>query len=95
MVDKESKNHVYVHIEYYTGQEEGEDDVGHPYYVAYSDDLHFVTDGETFEELMGNIRECLLLTLHDGDSRAEYGVAPDAQVTLMMELPENYAEQTA
>ena len=87
----ELKTEVYVNIEYYTGHEEGDDDVGHPYYVAFSDDLHFVTDGETFEELMANVRECLLLTLHDGDSIAKFGFAPDAQVTLMMPMPDVYA----
>jgi predicted RNase H-like HicB family nuclease len=89
------KHHVTVKVEYYTGQEEGEDDVGHPYYVASSDDLRFVTQGDTFEELLDNIRECLLLTLQDGDSITESGVAPDARVTLTMDLPEKYAQQTA
>ncbi len=91
----EIKDRVLVKIEYYTGHEEGDDDVGHPYYVAHSDDLHFVTEGDTFEELLKNVRECLVLTLHDGDSIAESGVAPDARVTLTMELPEHYAQQTA
>ncbi len=87
------RTQVYVKVEHYTGQEEGDDDVGHPYYVAFSDELHFVTEGDTFEELLKNIHECLLLALHDGDSVAEPGVAPDAQVTLTMDLPD--AQQTA
>jgi predicted RNase H-like HicB family nuclease len=91
----EIKNKIIVTVEYYSGLEEGDDDVGHPYYVAFSDDLHFVTEGDTFEELMTNIRECLLLTLHDGDSVMEYGVAPDAQVSLVMDLPKDYAKQIA
>jgi predicted RNase H-like HicB family nuclease len=95
MAEAEIKRKVYVNVEHYSGQEEGEDDLGHPYYVAFSDELHFVTEGDTFEELMANIRECLLLTLHDGNSVAEFGVAPDAQITILMDLPENYAEQTA
>ena len=77
------KDMVYVNIEYYDGQAEG--DVGYPYYVATSDDLHFVTDGKTFEELLTNIQECLQLCLVDGDSIAEYGVKPDAQVKLIKE----------
>ena len=77
------KTHVNVRVEHYTGQEEGEEDVGHPYYVTFSDELHFVTEGDTFEELLENIHECLLPTLHDGDSIAEFNVAPDAHITLV------------
>jgi predicted RNase H-like HicB family nuclease len=89
------KQHVYVRIEHYTGHEEGEDDVGHPYYVAHSDDLAFVTQGDTFEDLLDNIHECLLLTLHDGNSIAENGVDPNARITLTMDLPQSHAEETA
>lgn len=81
------KDTVYVRIEHFDGQEEG--DVGHPYYVASCDDLHFVTDGDTFEALLENVRECLELTLYDGDSVQEYGVSSDAKVVLTMELPEH------
>jgi predicted RNase H-like HicB family nuclease len=80
------KDTVHINIEYFDGQEEN--DVGHPYYVASSEELHFVTDGATFEELMANIRECLQLCLHDADSVMEYGVSPDAKVKLSMEMPE-------
>jgi predicted RNase H-like HicB family nuclease len=80
------KQTVYVKVEYFDGQEER--DVGHPYYVASSDDLHFVTDGETFEELIANIRECLDLTLKDTNSIVEYNVAADAKVQLVMDFPE-------
>ncbi len=86
----EIKHMVYVNVERYDGQDEG--DVGHPYFVASSDELHFTTDGETFEELLANIRECLTLCLEDTDSIAEYGVAPDAKVRLIMDLSENYAK---
>jgi len=81
------KQTVYVNVEYYDGQVE--DDVGHPYYVASSDDLHFVTDGETFEEMFANVRECLDLALKDTDSIVEYGVSPSAKVQLVMNLPEH------
>jgi hypothetical protein len=84
------KNEVQVKIEYFSGRDEG--DSGTPYYVAHSDDLMFTTDGETFEKLLDNIRECLILCLQDTDSVAEYGVSPDARVRLMMDLPENYAQ---
>jgi predicted RNase H-like HicB family nuclease len=81
---------VHVDIEHFDGQEEG--DVGYPYYVAHSPELHFTTDGKTFEELLANIRECLQLCLEDGDSVAEFGVAPDARVQLIMELPDYHAK---
>ena len=86
----EIKTVVHVDVEYFDGQEEG--DVGYPYYVAHSPDLHFTTDGKTFEELLVNLRECLQLCLEDGDSVAEYGVAPDARVQLTMELPRSHAQ---
>lgn len=85
-----AKDIVQVNIEYFTGQDEGDD--GTPYFVASSDDLMFTTEGDTFEELLQNVRECLLLCLQDTDSVAEYGVAPDARVRLMMDLPEDYAK---
>lgn len=58
------KDTIIVNVEYYTGQED-EDDTGYPYFVASSDDLNFVTDAETFEELMDNIRECVVLCLEE------------------------------
>ena len=75
-----AKNMVQVSIEYFTGQDEGDD--GAPYFVAFSDDLMFTTEGDTFEELLRNVRECLILCLRDTDSIAEYGVTPDARVRL-------------
>jgi len=84
------KDNVEVKIEYFTGQDEGDD--GTPYYVASCDALMFTTDGETFEELLQNIGECLTLCLKETDSVAEYQVARDAQVKLVMDFPVNYAE---
>ncbi len=86
----EIKTLVHVNIEYFDGQEEG--DVGYPYYVANSPELHFTTDGETFEAMLANVRECLQLCLEDGDSVAEFGVAPDARVQLIMELVDHHAQ---
>ena len=80
----ELKTVVHVEVEHFDGQ--GEDDVGYPYYVASSPELHFVTDGETFEALLANVQECLQLCLEDGDSVAEFGVVPNANVQLVMEL---------
>lgn len=81
------KTLVTVSIEYFDGQDV--DDVGHPYFVASCDDLSFTTQGDTFEILLGNIRECLELNLHDIDSVLEYGVSPDAHVQLVMDMPEH------
>ncbi len=79
------KDVVYVNVEFFNGQDEGDD--GQSYYVASCDELHFTTDGVTFEELLTNVRECLELSLRDTDSIQEYGVIPSAKVKLVMELP--------
>jgi hypothetical protein len=86
------KNAVQVIVEYFTGFEDGEDDMGRPYFVAHSDDLRFTTDGKTFEELLENIQECVQLSMEDVDPAAFYGVARDARVQLIMEMPKNYAK---
>lgn len=84
------KEIVTINVEYFTGKEEGDD--GTPSFVASSDDLMFTTDGETFEELLVNIRECLELTMKEGDPAADFGVSSDAKVTIVMELPEDHAQ---
>jgi predicted RNase H-like HicB family nuclease len=84
------KETVTVNVEYFTGKEEG--DEGTPYFVSSSDDLMFTTDGETFEELLVSIRECLELTMKDGDPAADFGVSPVANVKIVMELPEDHAQ---
>ncbi len=84
------KDTVHVTVEHYSGQDEGDD--GAPYYVASCEELMFTTDGETFEELLKNVRECLALSLEGVDTVVEYGVVPNPRVKIIMELPENYAE---
>jgi predicted RNase H-like HicB family nuclease len=74
---------VHVNVEYFA-----DDDEYGPYYVASCDELMFTTDGQTFEELLGNIRECLALALEDVDTIAEYGVTPNPHVKIVLELPE-------
>jgi predicted RNase H-like HicB family nuclease len=81
------RNTVTVNVEYNT-----EDEEYGPVYVASCDELMFTTDGKTFEELLHNVRECLALCLRDTDSIAAFNVAPNAQVKIIMELPQNYAE---
>jgi predicted RNase H-like HicB family nuclease len=74
------KHTVHVTVEHFSGQDEGDEDT--PYYVASSDELMFTTSGDTFEELLDNIRECLVLCLQHTDSITEYTVAPTALITL-------------
>lgn len=84
MADK--KDTILVRVAYYDGSDP--DDDGQPYYVAECDDLHFVTNGKTFEALLAAIRECLELTLHDVNSTEIYGIATDAKVIIQMEMSE-------
>jgi predicted RNase H-like HicB family nuclease len=81
---------IHVNVEYFDGQEEG--DVGYPYYVASCIEITATTDGETLDELFRNIGEVIALCLEDVDSVAEYGLALDAKVMIMMELPKIYAQ---
>lgn len=41
------KDTLHINVEYFTDLEE-EDDVGYPYYIASCDEIHGVTDGETW-----------------------------------------------
>lgn len=55
-------------------------------YVATNDELGLVTDGETFETLLDNLREALDLCLADA---AELNIAPKPRVLLTLEMPQN------
>lgn len=55
-------------------------------YVATNDELGLVTDGETFETLLDNLREALDLCLADA---AELNFAPKPRVLLTLEMPQN------
>jgi predicted RNase H-like HicB family nuclease len=66
-----------------------QDDENGTYFVASSDELGLVTDGETFEILLHNLREALELCLEDA---AELGFSPKPHVMIRMELPEDYAQ---
>jgi predicted RNase H-like HicB family nuclease len=83
----QAQNTVTINVEYNT-----EDKEYGPVYVASCDDLRFTTDGKTFEELLHNVRECLALCLRDADSLTAFNVAPNAQVKIVMELPQNHIE---
>jgi len=75
----ELKDTVTITIEYYTGKEEGME-YDHPYYVAHSDEIGLVTDGDTLDELMRNLQEALALCLEDVDTVKEYHLRPNPHV---------------
>jgi len=83
---------IHIWVEYFTGFEEGEDDVGYPYYVASCEEIVAVTDGRTWGELMKNINEMLAASLEGEDTIVAYNLVPNPRVVITMELPENYAE---
>jgi predicted RNase H-like HicB family nuclease len=53
-------------------------------YVATNDELGLVTDGQTFEALLDNLREALELCLQDA---AELNIARKPRVVNTMEMP--------
>ena len=82
---------LHLQVEYFTGLEEGDEDVGHPYYVASCKEISAVTDGETLDELFTNVREIISLTLEDEDTIAVYRLVPHPRIVITMELPD-YAQ---
>jgi predicted RNase H-like HicB family nuclease len=80
---------LHVLVEYYDGQDEG--DNGHPYYVASCSQIGAVTDGQTLDELLKNLREVIELAFEDEDTVAVYNVVPNPRISITMELPD-YAQ---
>jgi hypothetical protein len=87
-----ARDTLHIQVEYFTGTEEGEVDVGHPYYVASCEEIVAVTDGQTWNELLRNINEMVAASLEGEDTVALYNLTPDPRIVITMELPENYAE---
>lgn len=83
---------IHVNVEYFTGFEQGEDDVGYPYYVASCQEIVAVTEGKTWGELMQNIHEMIAAHLEGEDTLDLYNLVPNPRIIVTMELPENYAE---
>lgn len=81
---------LHVIVEYFDGQ--GEEDDGHPYYVASCQEIVAVTDGRTWGELMRNIHEMIDASIEGEDTVALYNLVPNPRVVITMELPENCAE---
>lgn len=88
----EAQDTLHVRVEYFTGLEEGDGDVGHPYYVASCQEIVAITDGETWSDLMKNIHEMIAAALEDEDTLTVYNLVPNPRIIVTMELPENYAE---
>jgi hypothetical protein len=76
----EVRDTLHVRVEYFTGFEEGEDDVGHPYYVASCEEIIAVTDGATWGDLMRNIHEMIEAALDAEDTTAIYNLVPNPRI---------------
>jgi hypothetical protein len=86
----ELKDTVYFTVEYADGTDEG--DSGTPYFVAHSDQLHAVTDAETWGLLMKHILEVTALALN-GEDPAAFGLSTASpRIVITMEVTERCAE---
>lgn len=75
---------VHFAVEFHDGTDP--EDEGMPYFVASCLEFTIVTGGESFEELMTNIRDALGLFLKDEDTVAEYNVIPAPRIVLNVEM---------
>jgi len=62
---------------------------GERYYIGESTDLPIVTQGETLDEVVANIKEALTLHLED-ENLEELDVAPSSSVLVNLELDSLY-----
>jgi hypothetical protein len=81
---------IHVSVEYFDGQAEG--DIGTPYYVASCNEIVAVTDAQTLDELLINIREMIDCFLDEPDPVAELGIVRNPRIVITLELPYNYAQ---
>lgn len=88
----EPRDALHITVEYWTGSEDGIDDVGYPYYTASCEEIVGVTYGRTWNDLMRNIREMVDAALDEPDTVATYALVSNPRIVISMELPENYAE---
>lgn len=58
---------------------------GEKYYVAECADLPVVTQGETLDEVAGNIREAIQLQL-EGENLEDFDLAPNPSILVNVEL---------
>jgi len=54
-------------------------------FVVEIPDLHAVTQGDTLDEAIANLKEVISLAL-DGEDPADFGLAPDPAVLVTIEL---------
>lgn len=54
-------------------------------YVAECPDLHAVTQGDSLDEAMANLREVIALAL-EGEDLSERGLVPDPTILVTLEL---------
>ncbi len=59
-------------------------------YVAECPDLGVITEADTFDRLLANLKEAVALAL-DGEDLAALGLTPDPVVILTMELVPEHA----
>ena len=78
---------VHVNVEYNT-----EDKEYGPVFVASCEEISVITDGQTMDELLKNIKEAIRLHLEDVDTVRVFNLTPNPRIVVTMELPENYAE---
>lgn len=71
---------LHVTVKFHDGQAEGHD--GQPYYVASCDQIGAVTEGQSLDELLRNLREVIELAFEGEDTEAVYNVAPNPRITI-------------
>jgi predicted RNase H-like HicB family nuclease len=71
---------IHVSVEYFTGIEAGDDDVGYPYYAASCEEIVAVTDGRTWNELLRNIHEMISAFLEGEDTVAVYNLVENPRI---------------
>lgn len=54
-------------------------------FVVEIPDIHAVTQGDTFDEAISNLKEVVALAL-EGEDPAEYGLVPDPSILVTVEL---------
>ena len=78
---------IHVNVEYST-----EDEEYGPVFVASCEEISVITDGQTMDELLKNIKEAISLHLEDVDTVKVFNLVSQPRIVITMELPEDYAE---
>ncbi len=83
----EIQDTLYINVQYSTEDE----DYG-PVYVASCELLGLTTDGRTFDELIENLHEAIVVSLEGVDTIAELSLTPNPKVVISLEMPADYAK---